>query len=263
MLNRRYTKDGLADLKYVAIDIKIKDDNTEAGIYGLFLGYKSLTFDDDGNTETIEPFVWIYSKKCVYLYSLKYYNVQSIEVSLGNSGKTKEFSNFINRQPEAVESISEIMKALEEQKKIQSNGLVDVYKYEDLPSILKDHLDYPSNIVTPPANNSYIGKTTADLYKSRNDHSFVQRSTPYRPTYKPKETETFFIERTTKYSVKEALEKMKEKLKKIKDGTYQPPKLKKTLEDKKDLVDGKKDDEDDTADNEEFYGANFYGGMYG
>jgi len=260
MLNRQYAKDGLVDLKYVAIDIKIKDDSTEAGIYGLFLGYKSLTFDDDDDVKAVEPFVWIYSKKCVFLYSLKYYNIQSIEISLGDNGKTSEFSNFINRQPEAIESILEIMKALKEQDKIQSNDLVDVYKYEALPAILKDHLDYSTNVVTPPTNNIYTSKTATDLYGNRHNRSFMQRSVPYRPTYKPKETETFFIERTTKYSIKEALEKMKEKLEKIKDGTYQPPKLKNTLEDKKDPVDGTKDEEEDTADNEEFYGGY---GMYG
>lgn len=257
MLNRQYTREALADLKYVAIDIKIKDDTTEAGIYGLFLGYKQLTFDENENTKTSEHFLWIYSKKCVYLYSLKYYEVKSIEISLGDGGKTTQFENFAGKQTEAVKNILEIVGALRSQNKIQSNGLVDVYKYESLPLNLKEHLECSTETIAPTGN-TYNHNVNASLYGNVNRRSY----TPQIP-YKRKEIGTFFIERTTKYPVEEALEKMKTKIESIKNGTYNTPKLKKTLEDKKDpanKTDIKDDDEDHTADNEDFYS---YGGMYG
>jgi len=258
MLNRQYAKDGLTDLKYVAIDIKIKDDATEAGIYGLFLGYKALTFDDDDkDTKMNEPFVWIYSKKCVYLYSLKYYEIRSIEISLSERGKTTQFTNFTNKQDIAVKSILEIVEALKEQGKMQPNGLIDVYKYETLPSNLKDCLEDSSRIVTPVGNTTPNFNTATNLYKNRNSYSYTPPT-----TYKPKRIETFFIERTSRYSVAEALEKMKEKIEKVKNGTYRPPKLKNALKGKEDLA-GKTDEEDDdennVANNEDFYGG--YGGM--
>jgi len=254
MLNRQYAKDGLTDLKYVAIDIKTKDETIKAGIYGLFLGYKALTFDDDDkDTKTSELFLWIYSKNCVYLYSLNYYEILSIEISLGDGGKTTQFSNFANKQAEAVECILEIVEALKRQNKIQPNGLVDVYKYEALTSNLKEHLKYSSKVTTPIGNAISNRSTTPNLYGNRNNHSYTP---PIK--YEPKETKTFFIERTTKYPLEEALEKMKEKIEKIKKGTYRPPKLKKTLEGKETTVE-KDDDEDYTANSEDFYGG--YGGI--
>jgi len=262
MLNRQYTKSQLVDLKYVAMEIKMKDDTIENSISGLFLGYKSLTLDsNEKSTKTDNPFVWMYSKKCVYLYSLKYYEIQSIQVSLGANGKTTQFDNVSNKQPEAIKGMLEIIEALRKQGKIQDNGLVDIYKYEALPSALKEHLECSEKKDAPINNTTTNNSTNISSYMNRNN----QRRTPLT-TYKPKEIETFFIERTTRYSVEEALEKMKKKIIKVKNGTYKPPKLKKTLEEKENSTTktnekNGNDDEDHTADNENYYG---YGnGMYG
>ena len=256
MLNRQYAKDGLTDLKYVAIDIKIKGNAADAGIFGLFLGYKPLTFDnDDKGTKTEEPFVWIYNKKCVYLYSLKYYEIRSIEISLSERGKTTQFTNFTNRQDVAIKSILEIVEALKEQGKMQPNGLVDVYKYETLPSNLKDCLEDSSKIITP------TGSTTPNQSINNTNTHHNKNIYNYTPTASSqKKIETFFIERTSRYSVAEALEKMREKIERVKNGTYRSPKLKKTLEDKGTSTE-KDDDEENVANNEDFYGG--YGGMCG
>ena len=242
MLNRQYTKDALAELKYAAINIKIKDDNTNAGIYGLLLGYRTLMSDNNTeHTETDGPFVWIYKKKCVYLYSLKYYEVLSIEISIGDHGKVVQVTNFKGKQEEAIKSMLEIIEALKEQDKIQSNNLIDVYKYEALPAELKSDLEETQQTSTQQtgaaSNNANLRSNRSavmDLYKNNKS---------YATTYKPKGLETLFIKRTSKYSITEALEKMKEKVEKIKNGTYCPPKLRKLSADNEKSVE--KDDDDD------------------
>jgi len=193
------------------------------------------------------------------LYSLKYYEIRSIEISLSERGKTTQFTNFTNRQDVAIKSILEIVEALKEQGKMQPNGLVDVYKYETLPSNLKDCLEDSSKIITP------TGSTTPNQSINNINTHHNKNIYNYTPTASSqKKIETFFIERTSRYSVAEALEKMKEKIEKVKNGTYRPPKLKNALKGKEDLA-GKTDEEDDdennVANNEDFYGG--YGGMCG
>lgn len=241
MLNRQYIKDKLNDLKYAAVTIKTKDENISTSIYGLLLGYRTLTSDSNSeHTKTDEPFVWIYKKKCVYLYSLKYYEIISIEIAIGSHGKTSQVSNFKEKQEEAVESILEIIKALKKQDKIQSNDLIDVYKYESLPIELKNDLEETKQTGIQQTRTPYVsdGNSIVDLYKNSNS---------YTPVYKPKSDETLFMERTSKYSIIEALKKMEEKIKRIKDGTYQPPKLKKLSADKEKSVE-EDDDIDDVED---------------
>jgi len=256
MLNRHYAKNGLIDLNYAAITIKTKEENVNAGVYGLLLGYRSLISDDKtDHTETDSSFIWIYKNKCVYLYSLKYYNIESVEISVGNHGKTSQFTNFKGREDEAVKSVLEIIEALKEQNKMQSNGLIDVHKYESLPAELKGYLDDGKQTTvqqsaTKHTNgvNSGSTKSVMDLYKNRNDKVYTST------IYKAKNAETFFIERTSRYPVPKALEDMKEKIEKIKNGTYKPPKLKKLLADKE--KDVKKDN--DVDDDEDIYGGYGY-----
>jgi len=257
MLNRHYTKDGLTDLNYAAITVRMKEEGTNAGIYGLLLGYRTLISEDKtDHKETDSPFVWIYKEKCVYLYSLKYYEIESLEISAGSHGKTSQFTNFKGREDEAIKSILEIIKALKEQNKMQSNGLIDVHKYEALPVGLKSYLDATKQASTQQPVTKYTSgssqnsaKNVMDLYKSKRNY------TP--TTYKTKENETFFIERTSKYPVSKALEKMKEKVEKIKNGTYQPPKLKKLSADKEKTV----EKDDDANDDEDIYGYGHMGGI--
>jgi len=264
MLSRQYTKDALTDLKYAAIDIRIKDDNSESGIFGLLMGYKALTSNDNEKDPNMNKlFVWVYNKKSVYLYNLEHYEIRSIEIAVGDRGKTVQFTNFANKQDKAIKSILEIIEALKEQNKIQTNGLIDVYKYECLTSILKDDLVTSSKPAIP---STLIHGIT---YPYRSGNTINNNYTPI--SHKPEETKVkaLFMERNNKYPLERALEKMRRKIEKIKDGTYKPPKLEKTLEDTVNKVDkedknDKKEDKDNneeyTADNEDFYGA---GGMYG
>ena len=75
MLNRQYTEEGLNDLKYAAITIRTKDEDVSAtSIYGLLLGYRILTLDNNAESiKTNGSFIWVYRKKCVYLYSINVY----------------------------------------------------------------------------------------------------------------------------------------------------------------------------------------------
>jgi hypothetical protein len=251
MLNRQYAKDGLTDLKYAAITIETKDDSTNAGVYGLLLGYRALmSANNTEHTKTDGLFVWIYKKKCVYLYSLKYYEIRSIEISVGDHGKTVQVTNFKGKQEEAIKSILEIIEALKKQDKIQANDLIDVYKYEALPAELKSDLEETRQTDTSFNNINMSSNRSAvmDLYKNNKSYTST-------PTYKPKELETLFMERTSKYSTVEALEKMKEKIEEIKNGTYCAPKLKKLSADKEKNI----KEDNDVDDTEDIYGYGYTG----
>jgi hypothetical protein len=105
-----------------------------------------------------------------------------------------------------------------------------------------------SNDANPHSNRSAV----MDLYKNNKNYNIT--------TYKPKGLETLFIERTSKYSITEALEKMKEKIEKIRNGTYCPPKLRKLSANKEKNV---KEDDDLVDDDDADYTKDICGYGYG
>ena len=254
MLQIQYTKAGLKTLKYVVIKMKLKGDGHDASIRGLFLGYQPLT---PAKTEKSggEPFIWLYDDDCVYLYSLKYYSIQVIEVGLGENGKTTEISAHDDKdQKRAMGKIIGIKEALEDQSRTQDSGLVDISTYKSLPACINYRKTGDTAISTGAASNSTAnpGLPSSALHTST---ALGSRYTGNGLYSGHKKTETKFIKRTTRYSTEAALIAMSEKIENIKNGTYQPPKLKRIA------ADMKKEGEVTTkdADTDEWYQG--YGGI--
>jgi len=232
MLGVEYTKEGLKELKYIIIKMKPKATgniyNTET--VGLFLGYRTLM--PTNNTKLAETdadglFLWLYKNKCVYLYNLNHYNVESIEVAITKFGKTTHISSYNDtevKQKEAIERIELIKEVLKDQNRIKSNELVDMSTYEALPTLFKD--DEEKSIPTKP---NVIASTGAASRRVPvyNTFSHSSYTTPAK-----KVVETSVFERTGRYSAREAIIKMKEKIEGMKNNTYLLPKPKKIPADK-------------------------------
>ena len=237
----------IKDIKHVIVKVrpKVYKDNE---IEGILVGYMKL----DNPTSVVPSqnetkFVWIYRESYVYLINPTHYEIDFITVS--KKTNTQEINNFTNRKNEALEFIEFIISSLESEGKIQSNGLVDVSKYDGVPDkIMKGE----SNI-----NNNWKSKWSGNnIYKGY---------TPYNNNvYQPvnniiHEPEISLIKRSNELPSEESLNEMWLKIKSIKEGKYIPPKLKEIPGDKED-TDADDDDKDDkklnnamTKEDEEFY----------
>lgn len=225
MLDIQYTKQGLKDLKYVIIKMATEPGQAE-GIKGLLLGYGPLISDDKKHKE--DMFLWLYKDECAYLFNLDHYEIRMIEVALNKAGRTAEIKIYNDTlQNEALRRIITLKEALRDQSRIQNNGLIDISTYEAVPLSMNSAVKGAVNgkdadtELTEDKSWDSRNKTKWDS-KNKTDSPYVS---PY--TYTPKEVETTYIKRTTRYSITEALTQMKEKIKKIRKGTYSPPKLRK------------------------------------
>jgi len=247
MLSIKYTKEGLKDLKYVIVKVKLKTDASSNSVEtrGLFLGYRTLMSTGDTKpVEADELFLWLYKGQCVYLYNLKHYEIESIEVAISKHGKTTQITSYTEaEQTKAIAKIKLIKMALEEQKRIKESGLVDISTYDSLPALFRDDVEEPASAKSTIADtrSPAVGRRTptgspASPYSSPSNYS------SYTPSPR-KEIETSAIKRTTRYSISDAVAKMREKINEIKNNTYSPPKLKRIPADtEKKAADDEKED---------------------
>lgn len=234
MLNIKYTKEGLKNLKYVIVRVSLRngENSTNIETRGLFFGYRTLMSTADTKpVESDELFLWLYKNRCIYLYNLSHFNIETIEVAVSKNGKTTQLTSYTEdgaKQKEAIKRIKLIKEALKDQEKIKSNGLVNISAYDSLPALFKDDVEEPAsaksttiiggaNVQTAPA--GATGRRTPS-YSASPGHS------AYTPA--PRKTiETSVIKRTSRYPVRDAITKMKEKIDEIRNDTYSPPKLRK------------------------------------
>lgn len=225
MLDIQYTKQGLKDLKYVIVKMAPESSNAE-GIKGLLLGYGPIVSNNKKHFDSKDMFLWLYKDECAYLFNLKHYSIRMIEIALNKAGRTAEIKIYDDAlQKEALARIIMIKEALKDQSRLQKNDLIDISTYESIPLAMKLAVD-----------NTDIGtETELDEIRSKSWDSRNKTTSPYTApyanrvpyVYTSKEVETTYIKRTTRYSVTEALTQMQEKIKRIRKGTYSPPKLRK------------------------------------
>lgn len=260
MLDIQYTEEGLKELNYVVVDIKPKEGH-DPNVKGFFLGIKTLTHENDDNKFTKELFIWVYKSKNVSILNLKRYFVSSIEICINNMMRRTQTTHFKKDESSAsLAKLHTIQSALINQKRIKTNGLIDVSTYKFLPPYIINTIGEVTKNHISGSNTNITTSEKKTLFTQNKAHDWYNQPTT---TYKPKEVETSMIKRTTKCSVEEALSTMKAKVEEIKKGTYQSPKLKKIPADckKKD----KKEDEKkvDTppaqVQDEDYYLAGFAG----
>jgi len=251
MLSIQYTKEGLKDLKYVIVKVRLKANGSSDSVEtrGLFFGYRTLI--STGETKLVEAdglFLWLYKGQCVYLYNLKHYDIETIEVAISKHGKTTQITSYTEtEQTKAIAKIKLIKLALEKQKRIKESGLVDISTYDSLPALFRDDAEEP----TSAKPSTIVGSAGAQTPTGAMGRQTVGTRTPpytspayssYTPSPK-KEIETSVIKRTTRYSIDKAVAKMKEKIDEIKNNTYSPPKLKRIPADtEKKAADDEKED---------------------
>lgn len=251
MLSIQYTKEGLKDLKYVIVKVELKTSESSSSSVetrGLFFGYRTLMSTGFvPPVEADELFLWLYKGRCVYLYNLKYYNIESIEVAISKHGKTTQITSYTGtEQTKAIAKIKLIKMALEKQKRIEESGLVNISTYDSLPALFKDDGEEPAHGTTekPSTITSAANRRTptGNIGTRTPPYSAPSNYSSYTPSPK-KEIETSIIKRTTRYSISEAVTKMKEKIDEIKNNTYSSPKLKRIPADtEKKAADDEKED---------------------
>lgn len=221
----RFTKKELENIKYVIVTMCLKDDQTHK-IKGLFLGYKPLV---EANTQLVsndEYFVWIHKGENVYMLNADYYNVLSIEIKVDH--EVTQYSP--STQAVSIDRLKLLHESLTENGRTTITGLIDIGTYKITDKIQKELNEDNEKKTASSIKTSYVNKPYTPNRSGAVNYS----------TYKKKEISTSTIKRTTKYPTLSAIEKMKAKIKELKDGKYELPVLPEIPADKEKNEDAKK-----------------------
>lgn len=189
-------KEDLKNIKYVVVTANMRRDTTHS-LKGLFLGIKPLTENNTVLASAVDMYLWLIRGTHIEVLSLDHWDITNIEVKSGH----RERSSHGLSQSIMTARLTEIHEALENDNKVLEGGLIDTSKYYDVPNDLKK------------------SRTTTSSTASTGGSS-ARNTTTTTTTYKKKEVETLFFSRKTKYSIKQATAKMREKLDQLRGGDY-------------------------------------------
>lgn len=233
MIDVQITPEGLKDVQYVVITMKLKDANIETK--GLLVGYRAIV-DRDMDLATLnDKFIWLFREGCIHMFSTNYYDIDALDIQVKQNNELvstkKSFPLTVAGQVDAKKMISDVVKAFDENKFSEFNGLVKHTKYtlpENLKHLLEDKTSSATTTVHKPQNNWEARKTGTAGYNT--GHTPYQHNTT--TGWQRKEVSTANMKRTTRYDVIKALTAMAEKIERIREGSYQPSKLPKIPADK-------------------------------
>ena len=222
MLDIQYTETGLKELNYVVVSGKVKK-GSDPEIKGLFLGIKPIEQEEAGLPTDL--FLWIYNSNTVYILNLEHYMISSIEVCVHEYAKKSQTINFKDgEQCSATAKLHIIQNSLTKQKRIRTDGLIEVSSYKHLPEYLAKmalKVDDSTKNTTSLVRNR---RKTAYDPTSGNKVGYVGVANNYYANQKQVGTSVF--RRTSRHSADEAITSMKAKIEEIKSGKYKPAKLK-------------------------------------
>lgn len=234
MLDIQYTEKGLKELNYVVVSAKVRK-GSDPEIKGLFLGIKPVEQEEAGLPTDL--FLWIYNNNTVFILNLEHYIVSSIETCIHEYAKKSQTISFKDsEQCSAAAKLHIIQNALVEQKRIRSDGLIEVASYKSLPEYLAKMALKPNNSTqttpTPPykRNRRIYNHKTHQWENSRKEVTGFHSANNYAGVggyyADKKEVETSLFRRTTRYSAEKAIADMKIKIEEIRSGKHKPTKLK-------------------------------------
>lgn len=224
----RFTEKEIKEIKYVVVEVSLKSDATNK-TRGLLLGCQPMVKTDTQLVSKGEEYIWLYRGNNVHMLNVADYKINLLEIEKDFITSThtvgKDHEEYIKR-------IKLIQKVFADEKKVLNNGLIDADKYT-VPQKVAIELGKP---ITKPVTRTAVGYTGPYTGSGYN--------------YKKKESSTANIERTTKYPVEEAINRMKLKVEELRQDKYEAPKLadmKGTDEAKKDATNttDESDDDDD------------------
>jgi len=240
-----FTVENLRDLHYVVVEAELRKP-PRTKVSGLFMGYRNLTNTNMAIISVEDNFMFLSRGDRIRILSDDFYNISKIEIGAKSGAYVTQY--YEGTQTTGLDRLKVILEALEKDKRTLPSGLVDVDKYVKIP---KEYENDEDNFKS-----SSSGTTP-----SKNESSAPYRSTNAGYTYKPKKVSTTSFKRTTKYPIGPAIERMAAKIKEIKEGTYELPKLAEIPADKlaeKKAVTNKTTpdtyDDEDTYPNSGFYG---------
>jgi len=239
-MNDYFEPKQLKDITYIGIETSLKRDPKDK-VTGLFLGLRQLmeknnavvssqdsTFVHPDNEEML---IWIIKDKHVDIVNPLLYNIDKIEVgrqvSVSNTLPKITYLSDPHTQIDTIKNLVTLMEAMRLTNRILPNGLIDTGRYFDIPKDLADRLKL-----------AVAGKESIIPHQYKNPAHTASN----KPLTKPKPIDTHVIRswkasvnttsfhRTTKYPVSTAIERMHNKIKKLRTGKYEPPKLDEIVE---------------------------------
>ena len=204
------SKNDLENIKYVIVEVQLNRQSTEK-LIGYFMGYRALAQENTAIASKHEMFLWLNKGDQIHLVSLDHYKLVNIRMSTGVAS-TRILCTDAWTSGAIVAELIAIADELKKRGWSDDTGLIDTSKYTDVSKVLKEEVEGNEQAVARP------------IYgHNRSGASYEGGSTA---SYPKKEVHTSTIKRTSKYDAAAAIEAMKAKVQAIRDGKYDPPKLK-------------------------------------
>lgn len=220
-LGSGFTQPDLKEIDYVIVSASLKKDKN-VKVAGLLFGYRPLVKADTQIVSQHEIFLWLIKGDEVHILNSLHYNIDYIQIA--HVGGSPTSYSTINDEINA-RRLTAIMEALQKQNKTDENSLVDLSKYGKLPKRLEEEVSKPS-FVTSSSESKSASRSGGQVYDDDYNGPYTGYGAGQNYSYtKKKEVSTSVIKRTTKYPISSAIDRMKEKVEQLRQGTYEPPKL--------------------------------------
>lgn len=210
-------KSELEKLGYVAMRVELERESSD-NLAGLFLGYKPLVTVHTDIASNDEIFLWLAKGDQIHIVSLDHYKVIGIETGYknGHSMISRSVPTRYWSKDSAIEEIVSLQNELLSRGWVTSKGLIDITKYESVPENLKSAVEDKTTIPAAKNHNRSSGQWIG-----------ASGSTASKPVALPvkKTVSTATIKRTTRYDVTKAIGEMQKKIALLREGKYEPPKL--------------------------------------
>jgi len=232
--------EGLKDVKYVIVTVKLKDSTT-LDTRGYFVGIRPIVDKDFDVAKVKDMYIWVYRKGSIHMFHLEYYYVSEIYFGSGdkaNMSSTKAYKDDEEDQKSAIDRLRDVSICLKLDGSGKDNGLIDYEKYSNVPTAVKEDIEI--KVVNKSDNRS--GATNYSAGQRPMDKKYD--NTHSSGKYVRKEISTLNLKRTTRYPIGEAIEAMNAKIQEIKDDIYDPPKLKRIPADTKKMSAADQEEED-------------------
>ena len=233
-----YSKDNLKKAHYVVVELCPKDKPADRTL-GLFMGINPVVKVNTALAGANELFVFLWKDPIIHMLNLDRYGIKSIEI--GGSGNTMVSQQFFaaSDNDQCIEKLKLIQEAMKESGKTMDGDLVDVDKYIVPKSVTDKIKNARSSIpsVTTPASKAVDHNRSSgvsDWHGANHPAACGYNGyTGTASTYVNKIVNTTWIQRSSKYPIEAAMQRMRSKIAEIKAGTYVPPQLPEIPADKK------------------------------
>lgn len=208
-----FKKSDVKGSKYIIVEVSLKRDKSNR-MKGLFLGCQPMVKEHTQLVSKDEEFIWLYRGENIHMLNTAHYDIMTFEIDKYGSKISYAAGT---KQGEYIDRLKLIQNVYEDDNKTLKSGLIDVEKYTVPENVKKDLEVVEKKNITTQTNQSHIGS----IY-NRNRSGACNYSTT---NYKKKEPSATVFNRTTKYPITPALDRMRAKVEKLRNGEYKPPKL--------------------------------------